>query len=360
MTNAPDPPADFDPSPTSFPPPSGRRGWAIALQLLGFLVGMGLLGACAYLALSNPKYREQIARLAEAPWPNLLGLLALSAATIAISGLTFAAILRPVRKLSRLDCVAVNGVCSMLSYLPFKMSLVFRVYFHHRRDGLAVMVISGWIGATGLAILAGLGPVLLASLWRGKVDALWWMVAIGGMFVAGGTLVLVARFLSSPRGWRLLLLAAEGTRLRFARRAVESRWFANLHQGVHMLASPRAVGEALVLRTADITIQAARFYLAARTIDVALTPEQAVLAGVVYFFLQGTAPTGVAGAREAGTASVLALMQGENLVVVVLAVSAAEGTMNLVMGAAGAIWIRVDRLFMGRNVGLVPGAPGPA
>lgn len=329
--------------------PAPRSPLARVLQVVGFFVGLGLLAACAYLAMRNPEHRAQLARLADAPWPNLLGLLALSAATVSVAGLTFAAVLRPVRRISRLDCVAVNSVCSTLSYLPFKMSLVFRVLYHHRRDGLPIMVIGGWIAATALVIMAALGPVVLASLWRGQVDGPWWAAATGGILLAGSALLVVARFLASERGWATLERLAAATRLGLVRRAVASRWFSNLHQGVHMLASPRAVSEALALRALDLAIHSARFYLAAVTIGVDLSPGQAVLAGAVYFFLQGAAPTGVAGVREAGTVGALGLLQSENLLVVVLAVSAAEGAVNLLMGAAGAAWLRVDRLFAGRS-----------
>jgi hypothetical protein len=323
------------------------------VQILGFLVGLTLLAGCAYLAFSKPAYREQMARLAQAPPWQLAAMLALSAGTIAISGLVFRAVLRPVRRLGAIDCVAVNGVCSALSYLPFKVSLLFRVFYHHRRDRLALLEIGGWMAATAGVILVSLAGPLLASLWIGRLGPAWWGVALGGIALGAGAVLLCANLLASDAGWGRFagLLRASG--ISPLRRLADSSRFAQLHAGVLMLASPASVAQALALRGMDVGVHSARFYLAAHAVGVELTGEQAVLAGATYFFLQMLAPTGVAGVREGGTAAVLGLAQQQDLLVVVLAVSAAEATMNIVMGLAGAAWLRLDQTLTS------PPPPGP-
>jgi hypothetical protein len=319
----------------------------VALQVVGFLVGLGVLAGCAYLAFSNPEHRAKLWRLTEAPWWQLAALLGLSMGTIVLPGLVFRSVIRPVRRLRAMDAVAVNGVCSALSYMPFKMSLVFRVLYHRRVDGIPLAEIGGWMAATAGIILVSLGPPAAASLARGKMDAWWWVIALGGLAAGGVVTLAVARWLSSDAGWAALTGLARATRLKIAERVVESERFEQVHRGVVMLADARAVWGTLGLRVLDMSVQAARFYVAAMAVGVEMTPGQAVIAGVMFFFLQAAAPTGVAGVREGGTAAVLGLLNlPEGVLVVVLTVAAAEAVMNVVMGLGGAAYLRVDRVFV--------------
>ncbi len=344
MTATPDPSSA---TPAAPPPPARPRTLARTLiQAGGFLIGLGVLAGCAYLAFSNPEHRAKLARLAEAPWWLIAALLACSTGTIVVPGLVFRSVIRPVRRLRTLDAIAVNGVCSALSYLPFKMSLVFRVLYHRRVDAIPLAEIGGWLAATAGIILVSLAPPAGASLLRGSMDAWWWFIALGGLALGGVVTVLAARWLASDAGWDALAALAKATRLKVAQRFVAGERFEQMHRGVVMLADARTVTRTLGLRVIDMAIQAARFYLAAMAVGVAMSPGQAVVAGVMFFFLQAAAPTGVAGVREGGTAAVLGLLHlPEGVLVVVLTVAAAEAVMNVVMGVAGAAYLRVDRVF---------------
>lgn len=331
--------------------PTRPRGWVrLAVQSLGFLAGLGLLAWCGYSVFSRPEAREQLSRLTAASWQQVAGLLALSGATIVFGGLMFWAVVRPVRQTRALDQIAVNGVCTVLGYVPFKLSFIFRVVYQNRREGMPLLFIGGWMAACAAVIAACLAPPVAMSLLLKRVDALWWAGSLGGVALAGAALIIGGRWASGPGGRAWIDRAAGAMRLG---RLARSEGFGRLMEGCAMLADWRATFGGLVLRGLDVAAQAARFWLGAGIIGVAITPDQAILAGATYFLLQVLAPTGVGGVREAGTAGVLGFL-GQDIMVVVLAVSAGEAVMNLVFGAAGAAWLRVDRLLSRRGTGDAP------
>lgn len=328
------------------PPGAARRTpLSLAAQVVGFVVSLGLLGWVGYRVLSNEQSRAQLGRLWQAPIEQLLAMLLLSGFTIALSGLVFWAVVRPARRLSAAQAVGVNSVCSALSYLPFKISLIFRVLYHHRRDRLPLLFIGAWLAAAGVVILTSIAPPLGMSLLLRRVDGLWWAGAVGGTVALGALLVVMGRWAHGARGRAFIDRAAAATRVGLVRRFVNSAAFGRLMEGAGMLGDWRAVFGALALRSLDVAAQAARFALAAHILGVGLSADQVVIAGVTYFLLQATAPTGVGGVREAGTAGLLGFL-GNDVMVVVIAVSAAEAAMNLLMGAAAAVLLRVDKLLV--------------
>ena len=151
-------------------PTHSRRFARIAVQLVGFSVGMALLVWAVRLAL-NEDNRGQFQRLAEAPPLHVIGLIGLSIATIVLNGMIFHRTLVPVRRLRTLDVVAVNAIATLLNYLPFKLSIISRVLIHNRRDGLPLGQIAGWLAAVGVGGVISFGPVAVVGLWRGTIDA---------------------------------------------------------------------------------------------------------------------------------------------------------------------------------------------
>lgn len=344
--SAPEAPADAAPPTPPLPRhhrPSRRR---IAFQVTGFVVSLGILAWFLVQVFRDPARREQVAALLGASPAALGAVLALTGATVALNGLIFWAVFLPVRRLSAADAVAVNGVCTLLGYVPFKVSLLFRVWFHHARDRIPLLTIGAWLAAAAAVILASLAPALGATLWRRQVDPLWWATALGGAAGLAALIVVVARACDSAlaRSCAAAALRRGPAALRHAAHGHAGR---NLSGGIHMLAAPRSVGLAMAIRAADIAVQAARFHVAAGLAGVDLNIEQAVIAGTAYFFLQATAPTGVAGVREGGTVAVVAALGLPDLTAVILAISAAEFMVATTMGTAGALWLRVWRLGRG-------------
>jgi hypothetical protein len=86
-----------------------------------------------------------------------------------------------------------------------------------------------------------------------------------------------------------------------------------------------------------------RFTIAAAAVGAAMTIDQCVVADSVYYSIQAAAPTGALGAREGGTVAAVATMAGKQLPVVVLAVSAAETTANLLCAGIALLYLKLSR-----------------
>ena len=216
-----------------------RRRGRLALQLGGFAIGLGLLGWCIKLALSEEN-REQIARLGEASPGPVLALIALSAATIALNGLIFWVTIRPERRVPLGDTIAVSALATFLNYLPFKLSVLSRILIHNQRHGVPVLTIGAWFAAVLVGVAAAIGPLSLASLWRREVDALWWAASLGGVAAAGIVVVAAASVFAGKRGIERMHRMLDPMALAVLHRAVRSNRFAQLHTVFAMLASARS------------------------------------------------------------------------------------------------------------------------
>lgn len=326
----------------------------IAVQVIGFGLGIAMLWWAVRTTLSQPGLQEKLPKLLETPWLMTAGLLAISAATGVISALVFWIMLLPVRRIPLMDLIALHGLCSVLSLVPFKMSLLFRVLTHSRVHRMPLPQIGGWFVAVALVIVISLLGAGAAPLFKGDLSATWWLIAFGGPIVVAGVMVLVCSRLVRAGERGAVLSAVNRFGPGIVHRLAASKPVHNLSRGVVMLAHPGAVGAALLARFGDVALQAARFYLAAEVairagiVDQGLSVGQCVLAGTVYFFVQMSSPAGAIGPREAATLWVLSLDKADTHVgVIVLVVSAAETAMNIVMAAAGALWLRPSK-YMSR------------
>ncbi|GIK20094.1 MAG: hypothetical protein AMXMBFR77_21920 [Phycisphaerales bacterium] len=332
-------------------PNAGRRPvLRFALQIVGFVGGLALLGWCVRAALS-PENREQLARLGDAPAWSVAVLLGLSAASVALNGLAFWSALLPARRLHASDVIATNALATFLNYLPFKLSAISRVVIHNRRDRVPLLTIGGWFGAVLGVMAASLVPLVAASLWRQTVDAAWWAVALLGPIAAGGGLVALARPFADERGLARLHVILDPLAVGPLRRALRSERFAQLHAGVTMLADPRAVAIGVSVRLADVAVQTARFVLAASILGVALPWDHAALVASSYFLISVVSPFGMLGTREAGTvwlAAALGLVGASDatthpLVVVTLFITGTESVVLLASAALAVLWLRRTR-----------------
>lgn len=330
------------------------RAARVAFQLLGFAIGIALLAWCFQAALGSPERREQLARAAHAPPWKLALLLLISALTVGLDGMFFRAILAPVRRLSVGTMLGISGICSALSYLPFKIGMLFRFLYHTRRNGMTAADVLAWIGATGIVLLSSLGPVVAVTVAWGALARRaaangapganatdpgpwtigglnWWVAVIGGMLACAAAAHIGGRIVVSA-SWVPPLVA----------RLPAAGFLRRVMQAFTMLASPRAVISGMAYRSAIIALQAARFLLAAHLVEADVSLAQALIAGGAYNLIQAVSPGGVSGFREAGTSAML----GPEVLAVTLTVSAAEATANLLMAIAGAIGLRVDRLMI--------------
>lgn len=342
-------------------PGPGRRAGRLALQAIGFVGAIVLLGWCVREALS-PGSREQIARLQEAgPWA-FVSLLALSLGTLAVNGLVFWAALLPVRRLRVADVVAVNALATFLNYLPFKAGLVARLVIHRRRDRVPLTILGAWIVATVASLPVALGPLLLVALWRqgagtrgGEPAALdLGPVALGAALVGAACcaagVVVVSRALAGPVGLARVRAAAGATRLRPLASLTRRPWFERLHAGMDMLAHPWTFGGCVALRAADVGLNAWRFVLAAGVLGMDIPWAGAVVLACVFYAVGALSPVGMLGVREGATtglAGLLALAGDQSFAAVALLVGGADALANLVGAALAVPWLRVDRLLRG-------------
>ena len=335
-------------APLASPSPSRsmpQRVLRAVTQAGGFLLSLGALYWCFRTATSDPALRENWPKLLQLPLWLMVTLPLVSALTVVLSGLVFATVISPVRKLSTVDVVSVNGVCTLLGYFPFKLSLLFRVFWHNRKDQIDLLTIGGWFGAVASVILASLAAAIVAALLAAHRPLLFVSVGVISLVVFGGMLLPAAGLAKAVSGWlRAKLSPSLGDKL------------FKLTTGLDMLRDKRMLLAAMALRGLDLAAQAVRFILASQAaamaglLEVPLEPAQAAIAGSLYFLLQVLAPAGVAGVREAGTVAVLSTISGglraEQVIAVVLVVSVSELVGNVLVGVPAALrlWWRASKL----------------
>lgn len=328
-----------------------RRPLKLMLQLLGFLVGLGMLAWCAKLAFSAEN-REGLARLGEASAGSMALLLALSCVGIVVNGTTFWLVLRPVRRIDLPGMLATNATATFLSYLPFKLSLMVRIAVHRQRDGVPLALIGPWFAAVGVAMISAVTPVVLLAAWRREVDAVWVLMLAGLLVVAAGVLSSVSKAIGGQRGLRLVQALADRQPIGLVRRIVRSNTFVLFDEGLAMLAGFRQALAVIGLRVIDIAAMAARFYVASRIVGSPMPAGESLVGSVVYFFIGVFSPVGALGAREGGTAGLMSWL-GEfdlqTLSLIAVVVTGAELIVTAFAAAAGIAWLRPDRLIRGAS-----------
>jgi hypothetical protein len=305
-------------------PPSRRSPVRLALQVLGTILSLGLLIWAGAMALT-PENQESLLRLRQAPPPLALALVGLVLASVVLNGVIFQTILAHTHRLSVTHLVAVTGIATLLAFLPFKLSLLARVFIHRRRDHLRYRTLVAWLAAVGGLSVLVLGPATLASLWRTSLDWLWFAGAIAAPAALLAVAVVVARRVRT-------IPALHAVTLGSADYAV----------------SPPRVALLGALRLIDLGSMALRFGIAAAILGIELSISEAVVAASVYFITGLLSPSGNLGAREGavtGVGFLPAIDASAELALIALTVTAAEITGALLAGAAGAIYERPDKLL---------------
>lgn len=310
--------------------PLARR-WSkrrILLQSIGFVLGIGLFAWAVAMATSGDS-SQYLARVLEAPLDEIALLVGLTAICVVFNGLCFWTVLRPIRRLNAIDVISVNAISTVLSILPFKISVISRAFIHNRRDGVDVRTLVAWLAAMSALSLAGLLPPLAATLWRGQADVLWWIGAIGGPIACTGAGVAVCKYLN---GWRIVRISSIG--------------------GWRLIQHERTVAEQLLYRFVDLAALAGRFWVGAKIIGMELSFDQALLLGTGYYFGAVLAPAGTLGFAEM-SATLLGAAVGHDAQAVTslaLLITVSQFPTALVMAICGWIRLRPDRLFYSPRV----------
>lgn len=300
-------------------PVPARRPHRWFTRALGLAVSLGLLGWSVSMALT-PENRASLERLADAPPGYAALLVALVLVGVALNGLIFRVVLSHTRSLGSGYLIAVNAIATLVSYAPFKMSLLARAYIHRRRDAMRYRTMIAWFAATGGLSTVVLLPVTLTGALHPALDAAWTLGALGGPAVLLGCAVLVARRVRRlPRLHAVTLGSAE------------------------YATDPARVAAVAALRLVDLAGVAARFWIAASILGIDLTPADAVAASSVYLLAGLVSFTGNLGIREGavtGLGFLPAIAASEQLALIALTVTAAEITGAVLAGIAGTAHIR--------------------
>lgn len=326
----------------SVEPPARRSAGRVGFQLVGFLIGLGLLAWVLRIALSEEN-RPTVTAFLDAPAHLLAAMVVLTAAAIVVNGGVFWVLLLPLRRLSLLEIVGVNTACTFISLLPFKISTLVRVLYHHRRDGVPLRDIVSWFAAVGVCGLAILGPLFVVSLWRQRLDWVWVVASLATTGSITAMAVPVSRLAGGGRGGR------KGGR----RGGVPILHRLSLGAD-RILRHPRIVATQYCLRLMDLSTVAGRFYVAGLIIGLPLPFDRAVLLGSTYFLIAVLSPASALGFAEMGTVAIARLtgLDADAVAVAALSVTLA----NVATAGVGSIpaffWLRPDRVLApGRATG---------
>jgi len=325
---------------------SKRSLMRVLVQVVGFLVSLGALGWAVSVALKEEN-RAQLENLQNASVGQVMMLVGLSFASVAINGLIFWVVIRPVHSIRATDVISTNAIATFLAYLPFKVSLIARVAIHSKRDGVAVLTIGAWFAAVAVLMLAVLGPMALMSFVLKEVNVLWWVGVVGSVGMSVGVLIVLARVFYGDRGVRRI--ASVG----FLKGLTEREAFVKVHAGFDMIASPGSSVWAGVLRVLDVLAFAGRFVVAAAVLGLPITGGDALLLGSVYFMIGVLSPFGMLGTREAGTIGAAALFGVSSAAIgdggaspiaaAVVFVTAVEAVVNLGCAGFGVAWLKAGK-----------------
>lgn len=335
-------PIPSEPLPHPDAPP--RRRLVMLAQGIGAIVCIGLLGWVITRAGAQMT-PERWALLRAAPWwqPGLL--FALGLFSVAVNGLAWWVALRPVQRIRLADVVAVNAIATALAYLPFKLSVVFRVLYHRTMDGISLLRFGGWAAAVAGPMAAAMIPaLLLAPSPLRRQPVVFIMVATFAAFASGLALARLSAFFATGAGWRHWRRLVARLAGRRGIKLLKGNIVNNLRDALHLLARPRTVCLGVAARFLDGASLAARFLIAGELLGTPVDPGNAAIAGICFFALGVVAPTGTLGIREGGAAGVLAILGVNDVAPVIVIVSATQILADLIAATVGTMVLGSTKL----------------
>ncbi len=349
---------------TTAPPPTPSRVWRQTLkwtvQLAGFVVSVSIVLWLVSVATSGEQ-AEALKQLREISTPQVVVLIGLSVTTLVLNGVLFWVASRPARwsrRVTLAGVLATNAVATMLAYLPFKVSAAVRAGIHLRRDGLTVAQLFAWWGCFFAAMGGTIGPMALASVWRGEMDTLWWLACGLGMTACYLGSLMMARWLANDRGHRWLAVSAGAGPWR---RVLTPVRVEELHESFAIIGHARWLLAAYAIRVVDMLVQAMRFRSASEALGEGMSLSDGVVVATGYFAMLVLSPFGALGAREAGAVGAGAIVGSggpagasveaavEKLAATTLLVTGAEVVTLLALGLISLAWL---------GPGLLRGATG--
>ncbi len=290
----------------------------VAIQLLGFFVGIALLIWCIHGAISGKEAQAGWDRLIHAPPVLILALLSCTAVSLIINATNFWLTIRPLYRPGYWNLQWLNLVGNMLNYAPIRLGALARIFYHMRVDGMSLLQVCGWFAFIGYIVLLSIGACLVSTFLHPEVDWLWGLFFITQMILGG---ILLKVFVGNQ------LLVKYG-------------------QGIDcLLANHWAVWGGMALRITDFAAFTGRMLVALKILDIDLPFQDAVILAVVAV-AAGMVPFGRLGFREffvASAAGWLSMKSPEvnaNMQQLALVESAGEALMYIPLGAVALLWYR--------------------
>jgi len=292
-----------------------RRRWA---RWVGYGLAIALLIASIWFAVREGDF----APLLRAPsgWVVLL-LVATALSAVGFNGLVFWLVNRPftdpARPLRLHEMQGLLAASALLNYTPIKAGLVGRVAYLKRRHGIgygAQVLIHAMIAG---AMLASYFCVLGATLWRPRLDGLWWAATAAG--VVGFALVgAVVVHWVLPRHRRDA--GEAGRRHSFAWTAAHlAGWIA--------------------VSLVNVFVTAGRWWVVGRIMDERIAPDAALLMSVTHN-LSAVLPANGLGMREWLIGVLFGGAAPGNFVAISLIDRAAEAIVLIALGLLSIWWLR--------------------
>ncbi|MDA0802888.1 MAG: hypothetical protein O2819_03925 [Planctomycetota bacterium] len=218
---------------------------------LGFTVGLALIGLAVWSVSRDAAAWDRLGQVFSKP-AHLAGLAVCVALNLAISGLVFHRLYRPVAKIGVAEMELLVASSSLLNYLPAKAGLAGRALYHTVMHGVplgvSVRLILMSIAGTVLSCIVLAGVVIVAPSEQSVIVA-WPLLAV---------LVWCA-----PRALRSGALAT-------------------------------AFAESVAMRFLDLGVWCVRYWIVFGVLDVSIDPRSAAMAGITAVLI-GLAPFGANG-----------------------------------------------------------------
>ncbi|MEK6702378.1 MAG: hypothetical protein AABZ53_08955 [Planctomycetota bacterium] len=324
----------------------GRRWVRLTIQLGMFGVGLVLLYWVVRQALDE-RNQGAIRSIRSASSADIALLLAMTLGSLLINGGIFWACIRPVRNLRMIDVQAVNAVGTLLANPPGKLSIVFRVFMHHRRDHIPLLTIAAWFVAVAIGISAATNPIFFASWYLKELDATWAAVVVAGLGASYLAVLGIAKTFAGEAGLARFRRTVSILLLGRLSGFVAGPALEKVHAGFDMLSHPGWLFVQMALRSADLFLLGGRLYLCAKIAGTHVSFNDALVYGAIRFAIATLLPSGAMGSQEAGTTWIARLRQtaaSEQFEVVLVFMLVTEMVVYSVATALSLWWLKPWRI----------------
>lgn len=298
----------------------------LVVQVLGFLIGVALLGWCISIAISGGDW----SKIADAHPLLIAGLIICTLASFGANGVMFWLVIRPIQHVGFWNMQWLNFVTGILNYAPIRAGLIARIAYHLRVDRMSLLRVGAWLAALAYSLALTLGACIAGTIVWPKLDLIW-VAIVGGQLLLGG--------------WLTWAIMGHPLVTRFGR---------GMDQ---MLRVPSCLWGAIGLRLVDIGAFVGRMACAVAILDLDLAATDIVLLGFAALALSLN-PLGRTGFREMAVAFVASRLLGGDLdsaqvdssmAQLALVESAGEALVAIPAGAVCLLWYRQRWRAAGRS-----------